>query len=263
MIIKKIEFQGFKSFPERTKIIFHPGITAIIGPNGTGKSNIVDGILWVFGGHRTKSQRGERSGDAIFNGNTKKAPMGMADVVLHLKDDDEELIINHRVFRSGESEYRLNGKLVRLRDIHDSLWKRNIAEKEYFVIEQGQIGLFLTSKPAEKRVLLEEAAGTAFYKDKKKQAQNKLENSEQNLIRLEDIITEVSREKNSLKRQASAALKYRKLRADIRRLTSLHYRKKILLHEKNLRDISLRLEGCLNEEKEFTSRLKEKDKDLV
>ncbi len=262
MIIKKIELQGFKSFPERTKIIFHPGITAIIGPNGTGKSNIVDAILWVFGGQRTKSQRGERSGDAIFNGNTKKAPMGMADVVLSLKDDDEDLIINHRVFRSGESEYRLNGKLVRLRDIHDSLWKRNIAEKEYFVIEQGQIGLFLTSKPTEKRGLIEEAAGTAFYKDKKKQAQNKLENSEQNLIRLEDIITEISRAKNSLKRQASTALKYRKLREDIRRLTSLHYRKKILLHEKNLRDISLRLEGCLNREKEFTSRLKEKEKEL-
>ncbi len=134
MIIKKIELQGFKSFPERTKILLHPGITAIIGPNGTGMSNIVDALLWALGGQRSRSLRGERSGDVIFNGNTKKPPLGMADVVLSLRDDDEGLIINHRFFRSGESEYRLNGKQVRLKDIQDSLWKREIAGKEYFVI---------------------------------------------------------------------------------------------------------------------------------
>ena len=141
MIIKKIELQGFKSFPERTKIIFHPGITAIVGPNGTGKSNIVDALLWVLGGQRHKALRGERSGDVIFNGNTEKPPLGMTDVVLSLQDEEEELLINHRYFRSGESDYRLNGKSARLKDIQDELWKRSIAEKEYFVIEQGSIGL--------------------------------------------------------------------------------------------------------------------------
>jgi len=262
MIIKKIELQGFKSFPERTRILLHPGITAIIGPNGTGKSNIVDALLWVLGGQRSKYLKGERSGDVIFNGNTEKPPLGMADVVLSLRDDDEEIIINHRFFRSGESEYRLNGKQVRLKDIQDSLWKREIAEKEYFVIEQGQIGLFLTSKPVEKRLFLEEAAGTAFYKDKKRQSQNKLENSAQNLIRLEDIIAEVSTAKNSLKRQASAAIKYRKLREKIRQLNSLNYRKKILDIEKNLQEITLSYENSLSQEKELISKLKAGEKSL-
>lgn len=262
MIIKKIELQGFKSFPERTKIIFHPGITAIIGPNGTGKSNIVDALLWVLGGQRSKYLKGERSGDVIFNGNTEKPPLGMADVVLSLRDDDEELTINHRLFRSGESEYRLNGKLVRLKDIHESLWKKDIAEKEYFVIEQGQIGLFLTSKPTEKRLFLEEAAGTAYYKDKKRQTQNKLENSEQNLIRLEDIIAEVSKAKNSLQRQAQAAIRYRKLREKIRQLNSLHYRKKIFDLEKSLREITHSYENSLSQEKELVSQLKAEEKNL-
>jgi len=227
MIIKKLELQGFKSFPERTKIFFHPGITVIVGPNGTGKSNIVDALLWVLGGKRMRSLRGERSADIVFNGSQKSAPMSMADVILLLADESEELKINHRYYRSGESEYRMNGKIVRLKDIQESLWKKSIGEKEYFVIEQGAIGVFLSSKPLEKRLLLEEAAGTAYYKDKKRQAQNKLENSEENLIRLEDIIAEVSKAKNSLKRQANAAIRYKKLREEIRRLTSLHYRKRL------------------------------------
>jgi chromosome segregation protein len=149
MIIKKLELQGFKSFPERTKIIFHTGITAIIGPNGTGKSNIVDAILWVLGGQRQKGLRVEKTEDIIFNGNTKKPPLGMADVTLSLEHQEEEIIITHRAFRSGESEYRLNGKSARLKDIQDTLWKRAVAEKEYFVIEQGSVGSLLTSKPAE------------------------------------------------------------------------------------------------------------------
>ena len=262
MIIKKLELQGFKSFPEKTKILFHRGITAIIGPNGTGKSNIVDGILWVLGGQRMKSLRGERTEDIIFNGNAKKPALGMADVVLFLGNEEEELIINHRAFRSGESEYRLNGKMVRLKDIQDSLWKKDIAEKEYFVIEQGAIGLFLTSKPAEKRLLLEEAAGTAYYKDKRKQAESKLETSEQNLIRLEDIITEVSRAKNSLQRQAQAAARYRKLRERIRQLAALNLRRKIDHLETSHRDVSSRYKECLDEEKEMMSRVKSEEKEL-
>ncbi len=174
MIIKKLELQGFKSFPDRTKIVFHPGITAIVGPNGTGKSNIVDAILWVLGGQRQKGLRGEKTEDIIFNGNAKKPPLGMADVTMALEHLEDETSINHRAFRSGESEYRLNGKPARLKDIQDTLWKRAVAEKEYFVIEQGSVGTILTTKPAEKRALLEEAAGTAFYKDKKKEAQSKL-----------------------------------------------------------------------------------------
>lgn len=227
MNIKKLELQGFKSFSDRTKLNFHQGITAIIGPNGTGKSNIVDAILWVLGGKRIKALRGERSGDVIFNGNAKVAPMGMADVTLVLASEDKELILSHRVFRSKESEYRLNGKVVRLKDIQTTLYKNAIGDSQYFVIEQGSIGIFLSSKPAEKRTLLDEAAGTAFYKDKKRLAELKLENTELNLIRLEDIILEVSKAKNSLKRQATSAIRYRELREKIRELTLLYFRGKI------------------------------------
>lgn len=263
MIINRLEIQGFKSFPDRTRIIFHPGITAIIGPNGTGKSNIVDALLWVLGGQRQKALRGEKTEDIIFTGAQKKAPLGMADVTLALQSDEEEIVINHRLFRSGESEYRLNGKPARLKDIQDRLWKSSISGKEYFVIEQGAIGLLLTSKPVEKRQLVEEAAGTAFYKDKKKQAQSKLESSEQNLVRIEDIIAEVSRAKNSLARQAAAASRYRKLRERIRELTALHFAGKLALLEKKHAETLSLFEACLNEEKELTALIREGEKHLT
>ena len=257
MNIKKLELQGFKSFSDRTKLSFHHGITAIIGPNGTGKSNIVDALLWVLGGKRIKALRGERSGDVIFNGNSKVAPMGMADVKLVLANEDEELSISHRVFRSKESEYRLNGKLVRLKDIQNTLYQNAIGDSQYFVIEQGNIGLFLSSKPTEKRTLLEEAAGTAFYKDKKRLAEIKLDNTEQNLIRLEDIIEEVSKAKNSLKRQANSAIRYRELREKIRELTLLHYRGKINLAEKTQHDSITSYQNYSHMEKDTQRKLKE------
>ena len=226
MIIKKLELQGFKSFAERTKIVFHPGITAIVGPNGTGKSNLVDAMLWVLGGHRQKNVRVDRTDEVIFSGNAKRPALSMADAVLSLADAEDSLVVSHRAFRSGESEYRMNGKTVRLKDIQDELWRHAIGEKEYFVIEQGAIGNFVTSKPIEKRQYIEEAAGTAYYKDKKRQAQSKLESTGQNLIRLEDIIIEVEKAKNSLQRQAQAANRYRRLRERIRELTSHHYERK-------------------------------------
>ncbi|MGD8540100.1 MAG: AAA family ATPase, partial [Candidatus Aminicenantes bacterium] len=263
MIIKRLELQGFKSFSERTKIVFHPGITTIVGPNGTGKSNIVDALLWVLSGKRLKALRGERGSDIIFNGNTKTPPMSMADVCLILGDGDEDVVINHRLFRSGEGEYRMNGKVVRLKDITDFLWKKAIAETEYFVIEQGSIGLFLSSKPLEKRQLLEEAAGTAFYKDKKKQAQKKLENSELNMNRLEDIIAEVARGKNSLKRQASAAIRYRELRESIREYTLYLFREKIHSLEKSQVDTARHYRKSLEEEQNFIAQLKAEERKLA
>ncbi|MBE0460091.1 MAG: chromosome segregation protein SMC [Candidatus Aminicenantes bacterium] len=263
MFIKKLEIHGFKSFQKRTKIVFHPGITAIIGPNGTGKSNIVDSILWVLGGKRLKSLRGERSDDIIFNGNTNHPPMSMADVTLSLGHEDEELNINHRVFRSGESEYRLNSKTVRLKDIQDTLWKKSVGEKDYFIIEQGSIGLFLSSKPIEKRVLLEEAAGTAFYKEKKRQAQLKIESSEQNLTRLEDIIVEIQKRINSLKRQALAAQKYRKLREKIREQTLFLFRQKIDALEKIQTEIIRKYQKCFEKEKMLLAHVKKEEKSLA
>ncbi len=263
MIIKRLELQGFKSFPERTKVVFHPGITAIVGPNGTGKSNLVDAILWVLGGQRSKGLRGDKTEHIIFNGNTKKPPLGMAEVSLFLEHGEEEISITHRVFRTGEGEYRLNGKAARLKDIQDALWKRAVAEKDYFVIEQGNIGLILTAKPNEKRLFLEEAAGTAFYKDKKKEAESKLALSEQNLLRLEDIISEVSRAKNSLQRQAQAASRYRKLREKCRELMALNFRRKLTELERRHEEVDRSHGRCLLEEREIVSRIKDEERGLA
>ena len=262
MIIKRLELQGFKTFPERTKIVFHPGITAIIGPNGTGKSNIVESIQWVLGGQRVKTVRGEKADDAIFTGNTKKPALGMADVTLVLQGEGEEMQINHRVFRTGESEYRLGGKVVRLKDIQDELWKKSISENKYFVIEQGAIGTFVTSKPTEKRALIEEAAGTAFYKDKKRQAENKLEDSAQNLVRLEDIVAEVAKAKNSLARQAGAAERYRKLRERIRELTALHFRRRSEQLLSGQQEVQARYDELLAAEREFLASIGVEEKDV-
>lgn len=263
MIIKKLELQGFKSFADRTKIVFHPGITAIVGPNGTGKSNLVDAMLWVLGGHRQKNVRGDRTEDVIFSGNAKKPALNMADAVLTLASEEEELVISHRAFRSGESEYRMNGKTVRLKDIQDELWRHAIGEKEYFVIEQGAIGNFVTAKPIEKRQFIEEAAGTAYYKDKKRQAQSKLDSTEQNLIRLEDIIIEVEKAKNSLQRQAQAAHRYRRLRERIRELTSHHYQRKLVGLENAQRAASALYEDGLLREQDVTARLRNEEKDAA
>jgi len=267
MIIKKLELHGFKSFSERTRILFHPGITAVIGPNGTGKSNIVDGMLWTLRGRRLRSQRVESGGDYIFNGNAERAPMSMADVSVILGEDKasdrEDLVINHRLFRSGESEYRLGGKSCRLKDIQEELHRNGIGDTDYFVIEQGSIGLFLTSKPVEKRVLLEEAAGTAYYKDKKRQAQNKLESSEQNLLRLEDIILEVEKATGSLKRQAQAAIRYRKLREHIRGLTLNLFRRKIEVLEDRQREAARFHQEKFTAERGLIDRIKAEEKKLA
>ena len=263
MIIKKLELQGFKSFAERTKIVFHPGITAIVGPNGTGKSNLVDAMLWVLGGHRQKNVRGDRTEEVIFTGNAKRPALNMADAVLTPDRRRRELVVSHRAFRSGESEYRMNGKTVRLKDIQDELWRHAIGDSEYFVIEQGAIGNFVTSKPNEKRQFIEEAAGTAYYKDKKRQAQSKLESTEQNLIRLEDIIIEVEKAKNSLQRQARAANRYRRLRERIRELTSHHYQRKLVVLERTQHEAAALYDESLRGEQEATARLKAEEKDAA
>ena len=262
MIIKRLELQGFKTFPDRARIVFNQGITIIIGPNGTGKSNIVEAVQWVLGGQRVRSVRGEKTEDAIFAGTARRPAMGMADVTLVLQNGEEEMLINHRVFRTGESEYRLDGKVVRLKDIQDELWKKSISENRYFVIEQGAIGTFVTSKPTEKRALIEEAAGTAYYKDKKRQAENKLADSELNLVRLEDIIAEVAKAKNSLARQASAAEKYRKLRERIRQLTALNFRQKGGQLYSAQNDVQAHYVQSLDIERETLARLNAEEKSV-
>jgi chromosome segregation protein len=235
--IKKVEMLGFKSFCERTELKFNGGgVTAVVGPNGCGKSNLSDAISWVLGEQSAKLLRGSRMEDVIFNGTRERKPLGMAAVTLTLIDpeiyfygtpvegtDDKkapaerpgEIVVTRRLFRSGESEYLLNGKQCRLRDIQELFMGTGLGPESYAIIEQGRIGQILSSRPHDRRAVVEEAAGITKFKTKKKLAEAKLENARQNLGRVADILEEVTRQLNSLKRQAAKARRYEELRKEM------------------------------------------------
>jgi len=223
--LDRLEISGFKSFVDPVELSFAGGITAIVGPNGCGKSNLSDAVTWVLGEQSAKSLRGGRMEDVIFAGSQQRKPLGMAEVTLHLatdpafpRSDDGHVSIGRRVFRSGESQYRLNGRVVRLKEIKDLLMDTGLGIRAYSVIEQGKVGLILSGKPQERRRLLEEAAGITRYKQRKRLAEIKLEEATANLLRLDDIVAEVERSLRSLKRQASAARRYKQAEEEHRRL---------------------------------------------
>ena len=225
MRIEKIELIGFKSFAEKTTFLLHPGITCIVGPNGTGKSNIVDSFRWVLGEQSAKSLRGEKMEEVIFNGSSTKKPRGMSEVNLILSFDSPEqgngdsrtlTSVARRLYRSGESEYLINKRQCRLRDIKDLFLDTGLEIKSYSILEQGRIGEILNSKPLERRFLIEEVAGVMKYKVRKTEALSKLESSRLNIQRINDIVSEVKRQINSLDRQAKKAERYKKLSSEIR-----------------------------------------------
>ena len=233
MYLKSLDIHGFKSFAEKTRLEFHQGVTGIVGPNGCGKSNVVDAIRWVLGETSAKALRGGEMADVIFNGTEKRKPLGMAEVTLTMADcegilgvDFNEVAITRRVFRDGKSEYRINGTLCRLKDIHDLFMDTGIGRTAYSIMAQGQIDQILSSKPEERRAVFEEAAGITKYKREKKDALRKLEYTEANLLRVSDVLAEQERRMNALRRQVAKARRYQTLATDVRVLdTHLGHKK--------------------------------------
>lgn len=229
MFLKSLEIYGFKSFAEKTKFQFKPGVTVIVGPNGCGKSNVVDAIRWVLGESNARSLRGEVMDDVIFSGSEERKPLGMAEVGITVVNEDEllpieysEVNIKRRLYRSGESEFFINRNNVRLKDIHELFADTGIGKAAYSIMEQGNIDMILSNKPEERMVVFEEAAGITRYKTRMKQSYRKLASTQENLIRLNLIINEVEKEHLSLEKQAQKALRYKTLKKEELKLEKLY-----------------------------------------
>ena len=216
--LDKLEINGFKSFYDPAQLTFPAALTAVVGPNGCGKSNICDAIIWVLGENRATHIRGETMDDVIFQGSARRRPLSMGEVTLTLKTDnghpaaeDGSITLHRRVFRTGESEFRLNGRRVRMKDISDILMDTGLGIRNYSVMEQGKIDLILSNKPQDRRRLIEEAAGITKYKVKRRAAELKLDETQANLLRIDDTLAEVTRNLNSLKRQAGKARRHKEI----------------------------------------------------
>ncbi|HEY2828701.1 MAG TPA: AAA family ATPase, partial [Thermoanaerobaculia bacterium] len=235
--LEKLEIHGFKSFYDPAHLTFPAPLTAVVGPNGCGKSNICDALVWVLGENRASHIRGETMEDVIFQGSARKRALSMGEVTLTLGAsnghselaDDGRITINRRVFRTGESEFRLNGKRVRLKDISDILMDTGLGIRNYSVMEQGKIDLILSNKPQDRRRLIEEAAGITKYKTKRRQAELKLDETQQNLLRIDDTLAEVTRNLNSLKRQAGKARRHKELSEQLSTAKRALYKGRIVL----------------------------------
>lgn len=224
MYLKKIEVQGFKSFANKLVFEFNQGITGIVGPNGSGKSNIADAVRWVLGEQSAKQLRGAKMEDVIFAGTETRKPVGFAGVSITIDNSDhqldieyDELTVTRRVFRSGESEYIINGAPCRLKDINEIFYDTGIGKEGYSIIGQGQIDKILSGKPEERRELFDEAAGIVKYKRRKITAQKKLDDESQNLVRVNDILTELEKQVGPLSRQSEKAKEYMQYREELKK----------------------------------------------
>ena len=231
MYLKNLTVLGFKSFADKTSLNFLPGVTAIVGPNGCGKSNVSDAIRWVLGEQSAKALRGGEMADVIFNGTDGRKPLGLAEVSLTIGDVEDELLvvdgvqmpynevtITRRVFRDVGSEYFVNKAPCRLKDIQQLFMGTGVGRTSYSVMAQGSITQLLSSKPEDRRMVFEEAAGITKFKSQKKEALRKLEYTDQNLLRVSDLIREVKRQIGSLQRQAGKARRYKQIAQELQHL---------------------------------------------
>lgn len=229
MRLKRLDIIGFKSFMDKTVVQFDDGITGVVGPNGCGKSNIVDAIRWVLGEQSPRHLRGASMSDVIFNGSQNRPPLGLAEVTLTVYNDNpdeipgryrefRELSVTRRLFRTGESEYLINKIPCRLMDVTELFLGTGVGTKAYSIIEQGRIGIIVSSKPEDRRSLIEEAAGITRYKVKKKAAERKMEATRNNLLRVGDLVGELGKRLDSLQRQAKKAERYKALKAELREI---------------------------------------------
>ncbi|NLZ81199.1 MAG: AAA family ATPase, partial [Clostridiales bacterium] len=223
MYLKSIDVQGFKSFAHKIVFEFHNGITCIVGPNGSGKSNVSDAVRWVLGEQSAKQLRGSKMEDVIFSGTESRKSQGFAYVALTMDNSDQKLPIEYdevkvarRVYRSGESEYSINGTVCRLKDVNELFYDTGIGKEGYSIIGQGQIDKILSGKPEERRELFDEAAGIVKFKRRKSESLKKLESERQNLVRIEDILSELEKQVGPLEKQAEVAKEYLHLKEELK-----------------------------------------------
>ncbi|MEY2575973.1 MAG: chromosome segregation protein [Verrucomicrobiota bacterium] len=270
MHLHSLELIGFKSFADKTIFEFHEGVTAIVGPNGCGKSNVLDAVRWVLGEQSAKALRGGEMADVIFNGTDSRKPVGFGEVSLtftncgsELGVDWHDVRVTRRVYRDGNSEYLLNKTVCRLRDIQALFADTGVGRSAYSIMEQGKIDLILSSRPEDRRAVFEEAAGITKFKTQKKEALRKLEATEANLLRIGDIIKEVKRQIGSLQRQAGKARRYQTLHADLQVLDTHHSRRQLDSLEAEAEHARTEMARLQNAEQEAHARIEAGENDLA
>ena len=248
MVLKELVIQGFKSFPDKTKIEFHHGLTAVVGPNGSGKSNISDAIRWVMGEQSSKTLRGGKMEDVIFSGTKNRKPMTFAEVSLSIDNRDrsllvdaDEVVVTRRYHRSGESEYRINQKSVRLRDINELFMDTGLGKDGYAMVGQGRIDEIVRSKSDERRLIFEEAAGITKFRTRKQDAERRLAAAEDNLVRLRDILQELEDRLEPLKQQSEKAKRYLELASMRKTLEVSVWMQQLSNHAHQLKDYDDRM----------------------
>ena len=254
MYLKRLELKGFKSFPNKTDIIFKEGVTAIVGPNGSGKSNVSDAVRWVLGEQSIKSLRGEKLEDVIFAGADKQKPMNFCEVALTIDNSDNklnvdysEVTIKRRAYRNGESQFYLNNKSCRLKDIKEILLDTGIGKDGYSIIEQGKVDEILSNNPVNRRKVFDEACGISKYRYKKNESERNLKNTKENLARINDIYVEIENQIKPLYNQQVKARKYLDLSEQLKKIEVNNYIREIQKIENQLKEINSQYEALIKE----------------